>query len=419
MLAPMVRTFFHIDIDAFFASVEQLDDPSLRGKPVIVGARPGGRGVVSTCSYEARAFGVRSAMPIGEAVRRCPGGVFIPVRMERYNELAERVMETLRTFSPDFEQVSIDEAVLEMTGTERLWGPPRQAAVRVMAGVSERTGLSISVGVASNRYAAKVASGLRKPGGLVLVEPGTEAEFMRGLPLERLWGAGEKTRERLMLHGFRDIASIASAGERRLRHVFGEAGGTFLHLTSRGEDPGIRAAGGGTKSMSGERTFPVDIADRAELARQLRTLADDLAFRMWRAGLEPRTVTVKLRYADFSTVTRSASADAPYPSAKAMYDASLDLLVPLLGQDSRIRLLGLGFSGFREDGDCAQGDLFESGGGRERCAEEAVFGIERRGLGRIVRAGTLDSPGGRRERPGSPGKRPQHGRPGGDDVREG
>ena len=178
--------WFHVDLDAFFATVELLDDPGLLGKPVIVGARPGGRGVVSTCSYEARAFGVHSAMPIGEAYRRCPGGVFLPVRMERYCELSRQVMDILRELGPEVIPVSIDEAWLDMSGTGLLYGSPLEAAKLLKRRIREETGLGISVGVATNRLVSKIASGLRKPDGLVIVESGQEAAFMQGLPYNRM-----------------------------------------------------------------------------------------------------------------------------------------------------------------------------------------------------------------------------------------
>lgn len=222
------KRFFHVDLDAFFASVEQNDNPDLKGKPVIVGAQPGHRGVVSTCSYEARAFGVRSAMPISEAYRRCPQGVYVTPRIGRYSELSAQVMEVFSSFTPEVQRVSIDEAFLDMTGTERLWGEPEVAARLVKAKVLERTGLGISIGVAPNRYVAKIASGLGKPNGLVIVPPEGIETFMLRLPLSKLWGAGEKTQARFRELGIMSIAQLASFGEAQLSSLFGSAGGAFL-----------------------------------------------------------------------------------------------------------------------------------------------------------------------------------------------
>ncbi|HRY80223.1 MAG TPA: DNA polymerase IV, partial [Spirochaetia bacterium] len=252
---------FHVDMDAFYASVEQLDRPELAGMPVIVGAAPGHRGVVSTCSYEARAFGVHSAMPISEAVRLCPGGIFLPVRMERYLELSRTVMDILGEFSPDLRQISVDEAFLDMTGTEGLWGAPREAATRLKEEVRNRTGLTVSVGAASNRYIAKIASGFRKPDGLTIVPPGGEEEFMSGLPIGKLWGAGEKTQERFRELGIRSVPQLRAIGKAGLSALFGNAGGAFLYAAACGQDPGIFRTEPGSRSMSTERTFGRDIAD--------------------------------------------------------------------------------------------------------------------------------------------------------------
>jgi len=223
------KVIFHVDLDAFFASVEQRDDPSLKGKPVIVGARPGHRGVVSTCSYEARAFGIRSAMPISEAYRRCPGGVYLAPRIGRYAQVSSHVMEVFSSFTPEMQRVSIDEAFLEMTGTERLWGTPEEAARLLKAKVLGKTGLGISIGIAPNRYVAKIASGLRKPDGLVIVAPEGIDAFMLQLPLAKLWGAGEKTQARFRELGILSVAQLASFGEAQLASLFGVAGGAFLY----------------------------------------------------------------------------------------------------------------------------------------------------------------------------------------------
>jgi DNA polymerase-4 len=193
-----MNVIFHVDLDAFYASVEQIDNPSLQGKAVIVGALPGHRGVVSSCSYEARRFGVRSAMPVSQAARRCPQGVFVPVRMKRYLEVSQAVMRILERFSPDFRQISIDEAFMDMSGTQRLYGAPLATGKTVKEKVRRQTGLTLSIGIAANRYLAKLASEHSKPDGLHFVQPGEEISFLDGLSLGNLWGVGEKTRERLL-----------------------------------------------------------------------------------------------------------------------------------------------------------------------------------------------------------------------------
>jgi DNA polymerase-4 len=397
----MARNIFHIDIDAFFASVEQRDDPALAGKPVMVGAAPGHRGVVSTCSYEARAFGVHSAMPVSEAYRLCPQGVFLPVRMSRYCEVSARVMEILASYSPDFSRVSVDEAFLDMTGTRGLWGEARQAAERIRNEVSEKTGMTVSIGIASNHYVAKIASGLEKPHGLVEVPEGEEAAFMARLPLERLWGAGGKTRDRIRDAGFASVAELAASPEPALLSRFGSGCGVFLYRASRGIDPGMMTGDSKSRSMSTERTFDRDCSDFKEVSLLLRQLADELAYRMWEEGFVSRTLVLKLRYDDFSTVTRRISRNAAYASAGDSYADARDLLEKAWKSAMSIRLVGLGYADIERKGAQVQGDLFDLPVSRLRTAEEAVFSIEKKGLGKIVRAAQLN-PGSRGRRTGDP-----------------
>ncbi len=382
----MGKVIFHIDIDAFFASVEQRDNPGLVGKPVMVGAAPGHRGVVSTCSYEARAFGIHSAMPVSEAYRLCPQGIFLPVRMSRYCEVSAGVMEILKSYSPDFRRVSVDEAFLDMTGTQRLWGLPRAAAERLRSEVEDRTGMTVSIGIASNHYVAKIASGLEKPRGLVEVSEGAEAEFMRRLPLEKLWGAGGKTRERILEAGIGSVAELATWTESRLLSRFGAGCGGFLYRASRGMDPGMMSGESRSKSMSTERTFDLDCADSVEVSLLLRQLSDELAYRMWDEGFISRTVVLKLRYSDFSTISRRLSRIAPYDTADETYSDALALLEKAWNRGMAIRLIGLGYADIEKKGQESQGDLFGTTKDKSRAAEEAVFSIEKKGLGKIVRA---------------------------------
>ncbi|MDP2790939.1 MAG: DNA polymerase IV, partial [Rectinemataceae bacterium] len=322
----MGRVIFHIDIDAFFASVEQSDNPELAGKPVIVGAAPGHRGVVSTCSYEARAFGVHSAMPVSEAYRLCPQGIFLPVRMSRYCGVSAQVMEIMKSYSPDFRQVSVDEAFLDMTGTERLWGLPHAAAERLRSEVHEKTKMSVSIGIASNHYVAKIASGLEKPSGLVEVFAGTESAFMKKLPLEKLWGAGGKTRARILDAGIFTVADLARWPQEKLEARFGAACGVFLYQSSHGIDPGMMSGEAKSRSMSTERTFDRDCCDSVEVSLLLRHLSDELAFRLWDEGMESRTLVLKLRYSDFTTISRRISRSLPYASADETYSDATALL---------------------------------------------------------------------------------------------
>jgi len=392
-MESMGEPFFHVDLDAFFASVEILDNPDLAGKPVIVGASPGSRGVVSTCSYAARAFGVHSAQPISEACRLCPKGVFLPVRMERYAHKSREVMGVLGQFTPELRQLSIDEALMEMGGTERLWGPPDKAARLVKSRVRELSGLGISVGVGWNRYVAKVASGVGKPDALTIVPPGSEAEFMAGLPLEKLWGAGEKTREGLLGLGLKTIAQIQSAGLRLLESAFGQAAGSFLHSASLGQDPGIFSSERGSSSMSGERTFMRDTSSFDDLDGVLRMIADELAARALDSGLSSRTACLKLRFDDFTTITRRTTNREPFSSSAGILESARNLLRSAWDGTRPVRLIGLGLHGL-ESADRAQRGLFDSAdeaSDRAEKARKAVEILRKKGLGGIQRARFIES----------------------------
>ena len=390
LLAMSESLFFHVDLDAFFASVEMLDDPSLVGKPVIVGAEPGRRGVVSTCSYEARAFGVRSAMPISEAYRRCPQGVYVRPRIERYVELSARVMEVFCSFTPEVQRVSIDEAFLDMTGTERLWGSPEDAARLLKKKVREKTGLGISIGVAPNRYVAKIASGLRKPDGLVLVSSDKLEAFMLALPLGKLWGAGEKTQERFRELGILSVAQLSSMGEAQIASLFGKAGGAFLYGAVRGRDVG--GMGGGeaaSRSISGETTFERDTTDRECIEDVLLSLSEELAYRLWDTGCRSRCLALKLRLQDFTTLSRRSTRQAPYRSSAEAYKDALALLDRTWDGQSAVRLLGLGFAELEDSGTPSQGELFAETEEKTRKAENAIFEIERSGKGKVTKARLL------------------------------
>jgi DNA polymerase-4 len=374
-------------MDAFFASVEQLDNPSLRGRPVIVGAQPGTRGVVSTCSYEARAFGVHSAMPIGEAYRRCPQAAFVPVRMKRYAELSHHVMEIFERFTPEVRRVSIDEAFLDMTGTERLWGAPLEAATAIKAVVRAETALSISVGIAPNLYLAKIASGFKKPNGLVIVEPGEEGAFMLALPIEKLWGAGEKTQERFRELGISTMAQLASISEANLESLFGKAGGHFLFEASRGR--GLMEGRAESRSLSSETTFEWDIVDRDDIEGVLLGLSDEICYRLWNEGLSSRCLFLKLRLGDFSTLSRRRTRSVPYLDTSSAYVDARSLLDSAWNGTAPIRLLGLGFGELESASAPRQGELFPEGDDKARRVDAAVFEIERSGLGDVKRARLL------------------------------
>jgi DNA polymerase-4 len=385
-----MKTYFHVDIDAFFAAVELIDDPSLEGRPVIVGATPGHRGVVSTCSYEARKFGVRSAMPISEAVRRCPSAVFLPVRMERYAEFSTRVMAMIGEFTPDMIRVSIDEASLDMSGTERIWGPAIEAAKKLKTRIKKEIGLSVSVGVASNRYIAKLAAGYRKPDGLVVVPGGTEADFMATLELKDIWGAGAKTRERFEELGLRSVLDLRSLTEGMMISLFGKAGGDFLYKVCRGIDPGIYSQEPKSRSMSTETTFERDVTDMETLECVLLGMSMELSSRMYESGQSSRCVALKLRYDDFETFGARQTMSGPFLNADGIYEAARSLLGKKWN-GRPIRLIGIGLCAM-EDGAGQQTLLFEPDDARVSKVEKTAFEAGRKGLGKITRARLLPRP---------------------------
>jgi DNA polymerase-4 len=381
----MERIHFHVDLDAFYASVEQRDNPRLKGKPVIIGAKPGGRGVVATCSYEARAFGLHSAMPISEAFRRCPHGIYLPVRMRRYSEVSRKIMDILRDFTPDFRQVSIDEAMLDMTGTEQLWGKPPDAAALMKKRIFGSEQLTVTIGIATNPYIAKIASGLRKPDGLTIVERGSETEFMRGLPLDRLWGAGEKTRQILADAGIRTIEELQRCPISALEARIGTAGAAFLSRAARGENPGALSDTRKSSSMSAERTFSQDTADREIIEGTLMLLADELASRLYEDKLSSNTLVLKLRFSDFSSITRQRSTEFAVDSSDMIFCEALRLLDANWDGCAPLRLVGLGFHALKPC-TAAQAGLFDEGPTRAEQARRAVQELESKGRGTLVRA---------------------------------
>ena len=284
--------------------MEQLDDPALRGRPVIVGGL-GARGVVSAASYEAREFGVHSALPMGRARRACPQAAFVAPRFDRYGELSRAVMAILESVTPLVEQLSIDEAFLDVRGARRLLGTGAEIAALVRRRVRDEVGLVVSVGVATTKFLAKLASDLSKPDGLLLVPPGTELEFLAPLPVSRLWGVGPATRQRLEKMGVRTIGEVAALPEAVLVASLGNSLGLRLRALARNDDPRAVVPEREAKSIGAEETFAVDLHSAAACERELVRLVDRAGSRLRRAGLEARTITLKIRYENFETRTRS------------------------------------------------------------------------------------------------------------------
>ena len=375
----------HVDLDAFFAAVEQRDRPELRGKPVIVGGAPRSRGVVSTCSYEARKFGVHSAMPTRTALSLCPDGIFLPVDGAKYQRVSREVMAVLRRFTPAVEQVSIDEAFLDVSGSEALFGSAPAIARRIKAEVVAATQLTVSVGVATTKLVAKVGSDLRKPDGLVVVQPGEEAAFLAPLEIRRLWGIGPKTADRLHGLGIRTIGELAALPVGALTRALGEHGAT-LHDRALGIDPDPVVGGGETaKSVSHETTFAVDVTDAAEIERTLLALTEGVSARLRSAGIRAGTVAVKIRDSQFRTITRQKSLPEPSDLTDTIWRAALELARPEI-RGKKIRLLGVSAT---QLGQPEQIGMFEVVDARQRRVVDATDAVRRRFGDRAVTRASL------------------------------
>ena len=351
-------TILHVDLDAFFASVEQLADPALQGRPVVVGGL-GPRGVVAAASYEARRFGVYSATPMARARRACPDAVFLAPRLEAYAAASAEVMGILESVTPLVEPISMDEAFLDVSGARRLSGSGPEIAASIRTRVRAETGLTASVGVATTKILAKIASDDAKPDGLRVVAAGRELEYLHPLPVERLWGVGPATQERLARYGVRTIGDLAALPETTLVGALGVAQGHHLHALAWNRDARRVAPGRQVKSVGHEETFPTDVIDRAVLEREILRLADKVAERLRRGSRTARTVQLKLRYADFSTITRSRTLTEPTDLARELAHTATTLL-SVVDLGDGIRLLGLSAQQL-DSADAVQGSLsFES-----------------------------------------------------------
>lgn len=381
-------TVLHVDLDAFFASVEQRDRPELRGKPVVVGV--GGRddrGVVSAASYEARRFGIHSAMPLRTAAALCRDAIFVPVDGRKYAAASRQTMEILRRFTPAVEPVSIDEAFLDVAGSEALHGSPVQIARTIKATIRDELRLSASVGVATSKLVAKVASDLEKPDGLVVVAPGDEASFLGPLPISRLWGVGERTAAILADYDVRTIGDLAALPDDLLvRRLGGQ--GAVLAARARGIDPSPVSVSDPARSVSHEHTFDIDTSDPEVLGRTLLALSEGVASRLRAGGVKARTIAVKVRDSAFVTVSRQRTLAAPTDQTEVVYRTALELARPQL-QGVKVRLLGVAVSHL---GGGEQLSLFDDSDERRRRAAKAADEIRRRfGSRAIRRARLLDS----------------------------
>jgi DNA polymerase IV len=362
---PSQSSILHVDMDAFFVSVELLERPELRGKPVVVGGRPDQRGVVSAASYEARKFGIHSAMPLRTAGRLCPHAIYLDGHHEKYSEWSDRVASILARFSPVVEMVSIDEAYLDLSGTERLHGPPLAAADKLLRTITQQTGLPCSGGLATTRLVAKVASDQAKPRGLVWVAPGMEARFLAPLPIRKIPGIGEVTERALRALGIETVEQLASHQQEKLEKIFGQWG-TALYRKARGGDAYEFLIDAEPKSISHNHTFGEDLDDLPQLESMLSHLSQKTCKRLREAGLSARTLTLTIRYAGFETHTRSKTLQEPVRLDADIFSVFLDLFREHREPHRKVRLLGVALSGLTHGAE--QLDLLEAER-RERLAK--------------------------------------------------
>ncbi|MDY0829051.1 DNA polymerase IV [Microbacterium sp. BG28] len=378
----------HVDMDAFYAAVAVLDDPSLAGKPLIIGS-PEGRSVVSSASYEARRYGVRSAMPVSQAMRLCPAAVIVPPRFDRYTALSAQVMDIFREFTPLVEPLSIDEAFLDVRGSRRLWGSPGTIARLLRARVLERTGLVCSVGAAATKHVAKMASTLSKPDGLLIIASADTAAFLAPRPVRAMWGVGPRSAEVLEARGIRTIGDVLQTPRSVLEKALGPAMGERVWHLARGEDAREVSVERIDKSIGHEETFHEDVDDDTVLRAEVRRLADRVGARLRAHDVEAATVAIKVRFADFRTLSRSVTLPEPTAVGQRIGDAALRLLAGI-DRSLPVRLIGVRGENLRSSGLMAT--LWDDDAEWRRVEEALDDASSRFGRGAVTRAALLGAP---------------------------
>lgn len=382
----MGSVFFHIDLDAFFASVECLDHPEFRNKPLIIG-EVGPRSVVSTCSYEARKYGVHSAQPMSTALRLCPNAICVSGNYHRYSEKSKEVMAIIKNFAPGFLQVSIDEAFLDLSNMERIYPLPGKAARNLKEEILNQTGLTVSIGVASSRFISKLASDYHKPNGLTIVPRGKEIEFVDAVGLKKLWGIGKSTLEALNRKGIYTTQNLRSYSLKELQNMFTPSSSEYLFSVSRGIDPGIYQGEAKSHSISEERTFYPDLYGEEAINQKLLEMSISVMFRALEEKLVSRTITVKLRYGDFTTYTISETPSSGIYSSDDVYQISKRLLFSKYN-NSGIRLLGITMGNLYKAEEPEQGEFFAEKQEKLRKLEKAVLSLEKDGK-KVTRGATM------------------------------
>ena len=346
-MATVKQTIIHCDMDAFYASVAELDDPSLRGKPVVVGA--GIRGVVLSANYPARKFGIRAAMPVGRAKRMAPNAIFVTPDHHRYAEISAKVMEIFESFTPYVEPLSLDEAFMDVTGAQKLLGTPREIGQAIRKRVHDECGITCSVGIASNKFIAKLASGHCKPNGLLEIPDDRVISFLHPLPVRDLWGVGPKTAEQLERLGLHQISDIANTPLETLKRALGDATGEHLYELSWGRDFRTVVVDDPEQSIGANETFSYDMDDPEAILREYLKLTERASTRLRNRNLFAKTISITVRFADFKTITRSKTLPLPISSTHEIYQVVKDLYEALKLDRARLRLVGVSLSNLRDD----------------------------------------------------------------------
>ena len=366
------RKIIHIDMDAFYAAVEQRDNPHLRGLPVIVGGEAEKRGVVSAASYEARAFGVRSAMPTSQAKRLCPQGIFLPVRMHRYREVSGQILALLEEYTPLIEPLSLDESYLDVTGSETLFGPPSKIAQEIKRRIYQTTGLTASAGIAPNKFLAKIASDWKKPDGLVEIKTDEVEEFLRELPIAKLGGVGKSTEEVLRGLGIFKVGQLANYPPALIEKNLGKFGLELVTL-ARGEDDRPVMPHWDPKSISQEETFTPDLHELPKMKKVILEQAEQVGWELRRQKWKGSTIQLKVRYPDFSSVTRSATLPSPTDQGMVIYHTAMKLLEKTDALKKKARLIGVGISNLHRRDEPEQRSLFHA---HQKKAEDSTAAID-------------------------------------------
>ncbi|MBU6263916.1 MAG: DNA polymerase IV [Actinomycetales bacterium] len=346
-MATVKQTIIHCDMDAFYASVAELDDPTLRGKPVVVGA--GIRGVVLSANYPARKFGIRAAMPVGRAKRMAPNAIFVTPDHHRYAEISAKVMEIFESFTPYVEPLSLDEAFMDVTGAQKLLGTPREIGQAIRKRVHDECGITCSVGIASNKFIAKLASGHCKPNGLLEIPDDRVISFLHPLPVRDLWGVGPKTAEQLERLGLHQISDIANTPLETLKRALGDATGEHLYELSWGRDFRTVVVDDPEQSIGANETFSYDMDDPEAILREYLKLTERASTRLRNRNLFAKTISITVRFADFKTITRSKTLPLPISSTHEIYQVVKDLYEALKLDRARLRLVGVSLSNLRDD----------------------------------------------------------------------